>query len=666
MKNLLAILLVIAILPMCLISKTDKQQIDAQYQKMLKPISTSFIPKNIEPVNIYKTGDIVQSIPFKQLDYFNDALFSVNYGATPFVYDPVSNSLIIVMSRRFLPTGAQLASDSLYLLYSNNYGANWSRKHLTLGDGVMYMNPSLATTNPGNSKTNFNDLNHFVVSRYFPYNQISQNYSVDGSFFVYNINDTDGQRTEKWNEKNIPRTDQYWDNSKVTSSSTQNSQMVYRYAMLSSKESSQYGFYGFGSFDFLTENTYNSTPAPWDISRFKPGESLRSTFNNRIYLSTDNDGILYAAVNNIFISDPDNRTLGISRSTDNGINWMEFEKLPVSKLNSYFNNEIEAGAIGGLSAYEEDGFIVTGEDEFSYICKVRVGNSNNTPIAQQLIEIYKKNGDWGVRKVADCGWFSDEGYSYSPFVIFDHNPDNNSTVLMDSLDENYNGNEIQLSKTADGQYIIAKWLDWNADRLIDVNYQIPNGDNVGSLYTTDIYMAYRRVDESNWTVKNITDDDFYDKLTFIPEVVPNINNIPLISLHTFETFEATDPRQPYPSILKQMLVDQGVFQLLMFTNVTDLVGVENESPVKNFALYDVYPNPVTGNAEISFNLDKPTVSKLELFNSLGERVMLLQEGFLGTGTHGVNVNTANLTSGVYYYTLTVEGKTATKILCIAK
>ena len=114
-----------------------------------------------------------------------------------------------------------------------------------------------------------------------------------------------------------------------------------------------------------------------------------------------------------------------------------------------------------------------------------------------------------------------------------------------------------------------------------------------------------------------------------------------------------------------MLVDE-VHQFIVFSNVKNLVGIENESPVKNFALYDVYPNPVTGNAEISFNLDKPAVSKLELFNSLGEKVMLLQEGFLGTGTHGVNVNTANLTSGVYYYTLTVEGKTATKILCIAK
>ncbi len=190
------------------------------------------------------------------------------------------------------------------------------------------------------------------------------------------------------------------------------------------------------------------------------------------------------------------------------------------------------------------------------------------------------------------------------------------------------------------------------DRLIDINYQLINGDNIGSLYTTDVYMSYRRVDGGSWSErKNVTDDDLYNKLSFIPEIVPDINNIPLLTLQTYENLNPGDARLPYPSVIKQMLIAQYIPQYIAFSNVKNLVGIENESPVKNFALYDVYPNPVTSNAEISFSLDKPAVSKLELFNSLGERVMLLQEGFLGTGTHGVNVNTSNLTSGVYYYTL---------------
>lgn len=660
MKNFFAILLVIAILPISLISQTDKQLIDLNLHKMQKQSASSFVPKNIEPISINKPGDFIQSITYKQIGYVNDAIFTLYYDATPFVYDPISNSLIVVVSYRYLPTGSEKMSDSLYLLYSNDYGDNWNRKHIFFNSNDVYTNPSLATVNPGNNTTNFDGLNHYIVSRYFPG---SDDYKFKGCFYLYTY---DG--IQNWADDKKPTVEQRWGNSKLTSFSSLNTQMVYRYSMLQpSSEIYQYGNYGFGSFDFLSENTVDSIPFGWKLSNFKPSESLQLTYNNRMYLDVDDDGILYAAVNNHFADDPDNRTLGISRSTDNGVSWLNFEKLPVSVLNNYYVAETEAGAVGILIPFEEDGFVVTGEDEFSYVCKARILNaSRDVIIAQHFIEIYKKNGTWGVRKVADFGWFNEEGYSYSPLVIYDHNPDPESTVYMDSLAENYKGNEIQLSKTADGEYIIAKWIDWNTNRSIDVNYQLVNGVNITSIYTTDVYMSYRRVDGGSWSEpKNITDDDLYNKLTYIPEVVPSINNVPFISLISSENYRNDYVRYNYPPFLKQMLVDD-VNQFLMFSNVKNLVGIENESPVKNFALFDVYPNPVTNNAEISFSLDKPAVSKLELFNSLGERVMLLQEGFLGTGTHGVNVNTANLTSGVYYYTLTVEGKTATKILCLTK
>jgi len=143
-----------------------------------------------------------------------------------------------------------------------------------------------------------------------------------------------------------------------------------------------------------------------------------------------------------------------------------------------------------------------------------------------------------------------------------------------------------------------------------------------------------------------------------------LNKIPLITLQSYEITNPQYGRYGYPAILNQMLTD--IPQYIISTQVSLETGVENESSVKNFALNDVYPNPVINNAEISFSLDKPAVSKLELFNSLGQRVMLLQEGFLGTGSYTVNVNTSGLNSGVYYYTLTVEGNKATKILCLTK
>lgn len=72
-----------------------------------------------------------------------------------------------------------------------------------------------------------------------------------------------------------------------------------------------------------------------------------------------------------------------------------------------------------------------------------------------------------------------------------------------------------------------------------------------------------------------------------------------------------------------------------------------------FVLYQNYPNPFNPGTEIKFDLPESGNVKLEIFNSLGERVAVLYDGFMDAGYGKViRWNASGFPSGVYYYKLT--------------
>ena len=72
-----------------------------------------------------------------------------------------------------------------------------------------------------------------------------------------------------------------------------------------------------------------------------------------------------------------------------------------------------------------------------------------------------------------------------------------------------------------------------------------------------------------------------------------------------------------------------------------------------FVLYQNYPNPFNPGTEIKFDLPESGNVKLEIFNSLGERVAVLYDGFMDAGYGQViRWNASGFPSGVYYYKLT--------------
>tara|TARA_R110000868_G_scaffold37111_6_gene131439 strand:+ start:21502 stop:23214 length:1713 start_codon:yes stop_codon:yes gene_type:complete len=81
---------------------------------------------------------------------------------------------------------------------------------------------------------------------------------------------------------------------------------------------------------------------------------------------------------------------------------------------------------------------------------------------------------------------------------------------------------------------------------------------------------------------------------------------------------------------------------------------ETNGPAE-FKLDQNYPNPFNPSTVISFNLSKSGFVELDVFNSLGQKVSSLVKNRMNAKTYEVKFNATNLSSGIYFYTLRVDG-----------
>ena len=96
-----------------------------------------------------------------------------------------------------------------------------------------------------------------------------------------------------------------------------------------------------------------------------------------------------------------------------------------------------------------------------------------------------------------------------------------------------------------------------------------------------------------------------------------------------------------------------------------VVEVNISSPAA-FALDQNYPNPFNPNTTISYALPSSSNVKLIIYNSLGQEVQILVNGFEAAGIHKVNFNALNLTSGMYFYKIEAGSFSQVKKMILLK
>ena len=100
------------------------------------------------------------------------------------------------------------------------------------------------------------------------------------------------------------------------------------------------------------------------------------------------------------------------------------------------------------------------------------------------------------------------------------------------------------------------------------------------------------------------------------------------------------------------------------------VGIINSNEpmleITDYELYQNYPNPFNPSTQIKYALPTANQVTLDVFNSVGQKVMELVNGQQSAGYHTATFDASGLSSGVYLYKLTTPSFTQTKKMLLIK
>jgi hypothetical protein len=91
------------------------------------------------------------------------------------------------------------------------------------------------------------------------------------------------------------------------------------------------------------------------------------------------------------------------------------------------------------------------------------------------------------------------------------------------------------------------------------------------------------------------------------------------------------------------------------------IGIEE---ISAFQISKVYPNPAVNTAYVDISLNTSSNVMIEIFNALGQRVMVKDAGTLFAGNNSIEVNISGINSGLYFFTIHAAGESYTVRLVI--
>jgi hypothetical protein len=106
------------------------------------------------------------------------------------------------------------------------------------------------------------------------------------------------------------------------------------------------------------------------------------------------------------------------------------------------------------------------------------------------------------------------------------------------------------------------------------------------------------------------------------------------------------------------------FKLVLSQGET--TDIHQSQLVERIALSQNYPNPFNPTTRISFELPSSQFVKLSVFNMLGQEVSTLLQTEMNAGSHFVNFDASQLSSGVYVYRLEAGGQVITRKMTLVK
>ncbi|MGH2575089.1 MAG: T9SS type A sorting domain-containing protein, partial [Ignavibacteria bacterium] len=113
----------------------------------------------------------------------------------------------------------------------------------------------------------------------------------------------------------------------------------------------------------------------------------------------------------------------------------------------------------------------------------------------------------------------------------------------------------------------------------------------------------------------------------------------------------------------------GMYKLTVNYTVPTITSnnqISSEIP-KEFALFQNYPNPFNPETQIEYNVSKTSLVEIKIYNVVGSELKSIVNRELSPGKYSVNLNASGYGSGVYFYSLLINGqKIDTKRMMLVK
>ena len=234
---------------------------------------------------------------------------------------------------------------------------------------------------------------------------------------------------------------------------------------------------------------------------------------------------------------------------------------------------------------------------------------------------------------------------------------NSAYLFISFFDENWGMIQSTLGPLMDASKTASEWHDFDVraevpagavNMNVGVEYWQVSGDDHGSVY----------FDEVDWYSPVLTTGLFvpYEDLA-MDAFEAGVTDITWEwDVWSFDGFEVT-PSQSGP---RQLHV-----------NLANLLGIDNASLPKEFALHNNYPNPFNPVTNIVYDIPEATDVTLEIYNVMGQRVRTLAQGNHEPGRYQIVWSATNdigqaLSSGMYIYRIQAGDFVSVKKLVLMK
>ena len=210
---------------------------------------------------------------------------------------------------------------------------------------------------------------------------------------------------------------------------------------------------------------------------------------------------------------------------------------------------------------------------------------------------------------------------------------------------------LQASLTDDGSKVFAVWTDtdWQFWGMADSLNLYPDVMTWGRDLNTNLSTAVKNITylqegmgESHFMFVSPTTMDeagVYD----IPVRISDINT---------------------SSLNADLPVAHYYLQGVTFTDADFIITSSKNTPVANTMAVSNYPNPFSGKTSIDINMEKSAPVSIAVSSLTGQQVSTVNYGTMGVGSHTLTFDASNLTSGIYFYTLTIGDQKATNKMVI--